>query len=290
MTLRVIEQFSLPGKAGRPNEDRCGHQGAFAWVIDGATGLADAPLMDAPSDAAWLAGAASRLFAEAALTQPHAPLDVIVRSVIETLVRRFEAERLRSPEHRYELPSAAMVLVREAQDRLEAVSFGDCALFLSGSGTEIGAKPEEEVQLFSRSRERERREADRLLGDPGHKGEALQSAPVIEFLRKVRNHQNIKGGYWVLGLEPAAAGHMQHFEASLDGPATGLLASDGFAALTLDYERCTPASFLLRAKTDGLEALGAELRHVENVLDPGCRLYPRFKPSDDATALLFELS
>ncbi|MDE1173962.1 MAG: protein phosphatase 2C domain-containing protein [Parvibaculaceae bacterium] len=286
MTLRVIEQFSQPGKAGRPNEDRCGHQGAFAWVIDGATGLADAPLMDAPSDAAWLAGAASGLFAEAALSQPHAPLDGIVRSVIETLVRRFEAERLRPPEHRYELPSAAMVLVRETGDRLEAVSFGDCALFLSRPG----AKPGEEVQLFSKSRERERREADRLLGDTGRKGEALQSAPVIEFLRRVRNHQNIEGGYWVLGLEPAAAGHMQHFEASLDGAATGLLASDGFAALTLDYERCTPASFLLRAKTDGLEALGSELRHVENVLDPGCRLYPRFKPSDDATALLFELS
>ena len=33
----------------------------------------------------------------------------------------------------------------------------------------------------------------------------------------------------------------------------------------------------------------AELRRIERAEDPDGRLYPRFKVSDDATALLFEI-
>lgn len=289
MILQVLDQLSLPGKAGRPNEDRCGHEGAFAWMIDGATGLAESSLLGVPSDAAWLAESAGELLREIVVRDPAAPLSGIVRSVIIGLVRKFEAERTRAPEHRYELPSASLVLMRAGEGLVEAVSIGDSALFLSDG--------EGKCHVFTKSRDRERFEAGRLLDRTGRQGEALQSAEVMQFLRQVRNQQNVEGGYWVLGLEPAAADHLQHFTMPLTGPlagpqagrAMGLLATDGFAALSLDYERYRPDAFLKEAEMRGLSALGAELRHLESVEDPDCRLYPRFKPSDDATGLLFRL-
>jgi hypothetical protein len=72
-------------------------------------------------------------------------------------------------------------------------------------------------------------------------------------------------------------------------PATGLLCTDGFAALCDQYGRYSPADLVAAAKSQGLKALLAELRHVERTEDPDGLLYPRFKISDDATALLFEV-
>jgi hypothetical protein len=64
-----------------------------------------------------------------------------------------------------------------------------------------------------------------------------------------------------------------------------LLASDGFLALASDYGRYTPDTLFAAAESRGLAALGAELRAVEAADADGVR-FPRFKRSDDATALL----
>jgi len=73
----------------------------------------------------------------------------------------------------------------------------------------------------------------------------------------------------------------------LTRPVTGLLMTDGFASLAYDYERLTPAELALRARNEGLRDLVSEIRKIEREEDPDLRLYPRFKRSDDATAVLF---
>jgi hypothetical protein len=67
-----------------------------------------------------------------------------------------------------------------------------------------------------------------------------------------------------------------------------LLASDGFLALASDYARYTPETLLAAAAARGLGTLGEELRAVE-ASDPEGLRFPRFKRSDDATALLLVL-
>ena len=64
--LTIIDTLSDPGKEGRPNEDRLGHNAYSAFVLDGATGLGDRQFMDGfGSDAAWIAQfAAKRLINE----------------------------------------------------------------------------------------------------------------------------------------------------------------------------------------------------------------------------------
>jgi hypothetical protein len=67
------------------------------------------------------------------------------------------------------------------------------------------------------------------------------------------------------------------------------LASDGFLALASDYARYTPEGLFDAALARGLTPLGEELRATE-ASDPDGIAYPRFKRSDDATALLLRVS
>lgn len=67
-----------------------------------------------------------------------------------------------------------------------------------------------------------------------------------------------------------------------------LLVSDGFLALASDYE-CYDIDGLLEAvSAKGLRALYNEIREIENA-DPEGRKFPRFKKSDDATAVLLRI-
>ena len=63
-----------------------------------------------------------------------------------------------------------------------------------------------------------------------------------------------------------------------------LLMSDGFSALVDAYAAHTPDSLFAALGDGGLAALGSELRAIE-AADAACTRFPRFKPSDDATAL-----
>jgi len=73
------------------------------------------------------------------------------------------------------------------------------------------------------------------------------------------------------------------------GPARGLLVSDGFYRLVDTFRVYPDAPALLGAALErGLAALLAELRMLEDA-DPECIAYPRIKPKDDATVLLFEI-
>jgi hypothetical protein len=65
--------------------------------------------------------------------------------------------------------------------------------------------------------------------------------------------------------------------------------TDGFAVLADQYGAYDQAG-LVRAVTErGLQELGRELRAIE-AADAGGAKHPRFKASDDATALLLRLS
>ena len=68
-----------------------------------------------------------------------------------------------------------------------------------------------------------------------------------------------------------------------------LLASDGFLALASDYGAYSADSLMAAAMAKGLKALGEELRAIE-AGDAGGDKFPRFKKSDDATALLLKIS
>jgi hypothetical protein len=281
--ITVLEGLSLPGSPSRENDDTLGATGAVAFVLDGATGLGDTPLMPGESDAAWVARAARDLLLEHGQhAGAGADLRKLIGTVAERIRVRFEAERLRAPEGRWELPWSTLCLIGVEPGRLNIAYLGDSRALIETA--------DDEIHNFGTNPSRnsfETRLAAKMIA--AKKGQALGvdsiRATVLGDLRRARDTVNTADGYWLLGNEPAVARHATVTSLALDGPATVLLVTDGFYALTEDYKHYGDRELIATAQTLGLAILGRELRHVEDQ-DPDGARYPRMKKSDDATALL----
>jgi hypothetical protein len=276
MLPEIIDSLSIAGDRAKVNDDSFGSAGNRLWVLDGATGLGS-NLLPGNSDAAWLARTANRL-----LHTHHAirDTDQLVHVVIEGIASAFAAEQTSRAQARWELPCAALLLLTFHAHEAEAVWLGDCRAILD-TGDQImtcGETADGEAE--------ERAFAARLAQGTGAAA-MLRSESVMQALRDSRDTFNTERGRWVLGLEPKAAQHLQRASFPLAGPVTGLAMSDGFSALELKYQRYTAEALLAAATPRGLTALATELRHIEDVEDPDGVAFPRFKRSDDATAVLF---
>ena len=280
--FQILETISDPGHERKPNEDAVGHIDAHAWVIDGATGVADSELLSGESDAQWLAQSASSLFAEHAARFGH-DLAGLTRFTIKSLRDRFDQEKRRTPNGRYELPSAAMTLMHHSGHHIHCVNFADCRLVLLGDDGDIDVMGDHHIDREGTSKAR----TAKLLKQVGEGGDPFASPEVMNFLRAARNLQNRDDGYWILGLDPQAVDFMRSWTITLTGPVTGLLMSDGFASLTYDYNQLDLAELVRLAREEGLGEIVKRIREVEKNDDPAMKLYPRFKCSDDASAILF---
>ena len=280
--LQVLDAISLPGSAERANEDAYGSTGTIAFVLDGVTGLADTPVLPGKSDAAWVSAAARELFEEHGAGRAG-DLRGLVRIVAEGIVRRFERERLREPGERYELPWTTLSIIGIAGDTLHIAYLGDSRVLVETAdgvvhnlGMYKSRTPfEQKLALKVAAAQREKG------GDIG----ATARATVMPELRRGRNLVNTPNGFWLLGADPEAAAHVGLTSLTLSGPATVLLATDGFYALTEDYGVLDDRGLITTALAKGFAGIGAELRRIEND-DPHGQRYPRMKKSDDATALL----
>lgn len=272
----LLDRVSLPGDPGRPNEDAFGNAGAFAWVIDGATGLGDYECLDGPSDAAWLAGTASAVIAER-IEAGETDLASLIAAAITEAAYRFERDLVRPPEGRYQLPTASILLARLDGDGIDVAELGDCSLYARGANGTLAT-----IGSDAPGRARERESARLMISH----GATLKTPEVRRRMRAGRATRNTPGGAWLLGIHPEAAAHVRRHRIALDAPYTALLATDGFAALVEDYGRYDARGLLEAAGGNGLGSLGEELRTIERVEDPDCTAFPRFKPSDDATAVL----
>ncbi|TKT80095.1 hypothetical protein [Aquamicrobium sp. LC103] len=285
-TLRILDSITDRGDPFRANEDSSGGNRHCAFVIDGATGLGENLLQIGDSDAAWLAGFAKNCFEE--LSTPERPVADIVRTLNER-VRAVITETLDGwqPEA-WNLPVASFQMIRCGSDGVSTHGLGDCRLFLLGAGgTALDAT------ALTGAREREQEGARRAIAHAGGlaKLKSLTKDPAIrdELRRSRALYNHPLGDVWTLGPEPDAAGHIASERLHPALPARGLLCSDGFAALVDQYARYDAASLVRKAASDGLVALLAELRMIEHREDPDGLAYPRFKVSDDATAVLFEI-
>lgn len=278
--IQVIEGLSIPGTPGKENDDALGATGSIAFVLDGATGLSDTPLMPGPSDAAWVAHAARDL-----LLREHgaaSDLRAIITRAAEGVVARFEAERLRAPVARWELPWATLSLVGVENGHLNIAYVGDSRVLIETHDDEIhnfGTNPSRTAF--------ESKLAAKMIAQ--RKSEALGidsiRATVLPELRRARDTVNTASGFWLMGPDPAVGANATVTSLKLDGPATVLLVTDGFYALVEDYKRYGDRELIATAQTLGLSILARELRHIEDEDAEGAR-YPRMKKSDDATALL----
>jgi len=273
--LTFVEAISIAGDRTKANDDACGFAGGRAWVIDGATDFQKDKLTGTASDAAWLAH-----FANARLHAAQSGvLRDVVRDVSEQAAEAF-ARIAKPASERWMLPIASLLMVEETAEGLGGLDLGDCRVFaLDADGAAHntggpGDAGDNEAQLAAQQTDKEKPLLDR--------------ADTMAMLRAYRAAMNKPGAPWSFGLDPACAAEARVWALAIRRPAHVLLATDGFSSLVDRYRMYDAGGLVRAALGKGLQELAREIRAIEDG-NAGSK-YPRFKNSDDATALLSRLS
>lgn len=268
MHFDLLQSISLAGSLSTPNDDRTGNARQHAWVIDGATDLGPPGLVGAQGGAAWLASVAQAAFT----ASTAAGIEALYGDVATVILAAWERDRTRDPEDRWEYPLASSLAVRLDANHLEIGWLGDCVGFLWSAGAVTRLGPEKEVR--NSEAERAASLAQHGLGKP------KASAPILANLKSTRGRPGMR----VLSVDPD---HMAQVDNARITCAPGdeiLLMSDGYAALVDSYAAYDDAGLVEAIRARGLAAIAEELRAIERA-DAACTRFPRFKTSDDATAL-----
>lgn len=281
MALTVLDTLSIPGHPDKPNDDAFASCETAAVVLDGATGLGES-LLPGESDAAWVARfGANRLMAH---LKAGETAQAALKSALTDAERSFAGLRKRPPVETYEMPFAAMMLTVESASGFDALWFGDCAALVKRGAEEAFVVGE----AFDK-KSAERDGAMRLAAKTGLAPAAGINRPeFLPALRRARNRLNTEAGSWVFGPDARAAEHAGFVRVTAPAGTHVLLGSDGFFALVSEYDRYDLDGLMAAVREKGLAAIGAEIRAVE-AADPEGRTYPRFKTSDDATAVLLRV-
>lgn len=280
MRLEFLSGLSKPGNPAKPNDDAFAHSDHLAAVFDGATGLGD-PVLPVDSDAAWIARkGAEGLIAHQALGAREA-----LRRAAADAERDFLALHLRVPSQTWELPFASMMLVAAEVGALACFWFGDCAALV--------ARPGEPVEIVGESfakRASEAKGAARLAQEKGVSPASVANRPeFLPALRAARNTVNSRPGSWLFSADSRCADFVASRAVAVPEGTMVLLCTDGFLALATDYDAYTAHSLVAAAQSRGLKYLFDEVRAIEDA-DADGRKFPRFKQSDDATAVLLRVS
>lgn len=280
--VTILETVSRPGAADRANEDASGAAGEFLWVLDGAQLPGWAPLFP-PSDAAWFTATLSTRLEALAPRASDGPalLAEAVGHVAEIFLAQAPAER-REP---LSWPITQVVLARVGAGVCDLWSLGDSAAYVrdaDGRVTVLEGVPE--------LREAETKEVADLFARTGAGTSGVRTTPLFRERWVERRRRQLSGEEPpVLSLDPAFTARATHLRVPFAPGAHLLLATDGFSALVELYRAGGPAWLLDEACSTGLSPLADRIRSIE-AGDPDGRLFPRYKTSDDATAILARLA
>ncbi|MFN7023883.1 MAG: hypothetical protein ACK4QP_05070 [Pseudorhizobium sp.] len=283
-TIEIVDTITDPGKRGGPNEDRLGYNASSAFVLDGATGLGERQFMDGCcSDAQWIANFAVTRLGER--LDPRSNVKQILREISGEARDVFTAKAGDQP--RYALPLCSLTGLRATATGFEYFGLGDsCLYLLHDDGTSEFFIP------IPGAYEWEQLQAARHIARLGRIGTVSEDPTTLDELRKGRALHNTPGGTtWTFGIVPEAVDHLFMCGLSVrGGSATAILCSDGLADLVALYKAYDCAGLVRQAMDKGLPSLVEELRQFEREIDPEGLQFPRFKQSDDTTAVLLRLT
>ena len=276
--VRVVD--ALTGSRDVVNEDLICPGPSSVWVLDGATGLTDDHLTDAPSDAYWLVQKAAALIAQTTADEPRRAVDEIAVGLRDALAR----EARREPSQAYEKPSAGLAMVSWTRSDICVAALGDCRVLVQRRDGRVvalggGALSALDATAVAALQKHQR--------DHGVGLEAARNA-LLPLIREHRAKMNQPDGYWVLTGNPEAAEHLEELAMPLEHVQAVLLTTDGFYRLVDTFGEHTDETLVSQAHRQGLAALYAQVRALET-LDPEGLAHPRFKRHDDATAVLLQV-
>lgn len=268
MYFETIQTISLNGNPDKPNDDRCGSTSRLAWIIDGATDMGPPGLLGSQGGAAWLSTAASNAFT----TSLSSDVRGTCHRAFKAIERKFNQERTRDVQAAWEIPKAAFCVAQLTNQELSVAWAADSPILLMSGDQALWCTGEPDTSAEA---------ADALALGTGVGAVAEFSAPVLNDRRAHRARKdhvalstNARASASVTsyGIHPVSVGDEL------------LLMSDGFASLVTDYERYSATELFGSVRSKGLAVLAQEIRDIEQK-DATCLRFPRFKVSDDATAM-----
>lgn len=268
--------------SGAVNEDGFGWVGSAddvtaAWVFDGVTGINPRNHLGGGTDASWLVQRAHDRLLD--LAASDMPLDALLSELVTGLIADF-ANTTRGIDlpRDYDPPATCLILAKRYGHKWQALRLGDsCLLARDGDGGQKihAASPNNAFDHWLTREARARREAGVL----DIKALLAEFAPRLKQGRARRNRPD---GYSILECSRDALAMPEIID--LGTPAQILLCTDGYYR-AVDHYGLHDDSTLMDASTADVRQVLAALRAAE-ASDPECLRFPRFKPADDATALM----
>lgn len=273
--LTIRDGISTPGSA-RPNEDTFAWLPQAAWVLDGVSGL-EPSVISGEAAPRWFVRRFSTALSRQMIERPGLDTLALINSAIQDCISLWSKLDVRNSVH----PAATFAMVRLIDEKVELSTIGDCSIRYSTQVEDITVFGDRSVEPF------ENRTLDRLR--------TLQkehpTLPHDELVKRVRATQsnnrhylNKPDGYNALTLSPIAPRNLISQSLEVTERQDFLLTSDGFSRYTDVFAMSSEAQFFHATDTHGLAYLLRQIRSRETG-DMECRLFPRMKVSDDATAL-----
>ncbi|MCX7747770.1 MAG: hypothetical protein N2645_12920 [Clostridia bacterium] len=280
MTFTKIQSISYPGI--RVNEDIAYAGDRFAWVIDGSTGLNKKCFTKDETDAHWFVKEWNA-YLLGAMKDPSKNLCEIFTEGIEIIKAKFFDLVNGMKVGKLDFPSAAVAALQIVDGGLEYFVLGDCSLLYQKDGGEVVKMKDKRVERFDD-------EAIELIRTLMAKGDSFKDAreKANDLLISNRLLKNTDEGYWALEFDQSAVQRAIYGKIENFSKIKILLASDGFTAVSDTYELLNAEQLLEAIEQRGLNYVYEMIRTTEDN-DPECVRYPRFKKSDDTSAVYAEI-
>lgn len=278
MKNRKIDIFTKDGTGCNEDEAWLSPTGNCGFVIDGASGLFKEKITSAGSDAQWFAQTWCEYLKKnlpSRLTSLEEIIEQGIREITAEFMAHTGAEEIKSK------PSAGIAIFRIEGDTIRTFVLGDCSIMvINHDGGYLHL-------LDSKLSDFDEINIKRMVRIAKEKGINVIEARsfVKEDLVSVRNMQNTPNGYWALAFDVNAVTHANKNEINLSKVKSIIAMTDGFSQIVDLLGMMTKEEFAKRI-IDGstLEQFFDLIRQAQEG-DPFCNRFPRFKKSDDATAV-----
>lgn len=261
--INILQSLSLPGL--NKNEDLIWYDQNCVVLLDGSTSL-----IRTDFDAVWFVNEFIKLFSDELKNTKD--LCQSINCSIKKLYYVF-LEKIGDKSMEY-YPSASAVFIYQNNDKLQIVNLGDCTTLVFNDDVKKIYSNEVEVfdnQVISEMvRIHEQTDSDI--------SQIVKSDKIREMLITNRKKMNQQDGYRILSFNMRELTEDDILEISVSEVNKVITYSDGFNLLEEDFYKGNV----------NLNDAYNSLRALEN-MDKNFNKYPRFKISDDASAVVFNI-
>ena len=261
------------------NEDIVYTNRKYGWIMDGATGLREANFTSDKTDARWFVKAWSEYLKEA-FENSNDSLKYIVKNGIGSVKELYLHEVNRENIDKLDLPSASAGIYRIGEGIFEYLLIGDICLVIEDIEGNIKVIKDTKLEALDNIAVNELR---RLIVSNGLSFNEAREG-IQEILLKNRRLKNTDKGYWTLEFDSSALDYCIYDKLPLESISKVLFMTDGFFAIHSSYNYFSIKDLISFVDEKGLEEVYRILRDIEEE-DKECYRYPRFKKSDDASAI-----